>query len=148
MGTFKRIDSSRASQEVARETDRLLLYDRYGSLAYGVILQIIPEPEIAQTVLIDLFSSSQVLSYTEDSRQVSSKIIRLARAKALEARPDGFNKSVSIQEASVNDDMGKLVFDLSFYKGFTIEEIADKLQLSKTNVLSTIYTYFKQQRSS
>lgn len=148
MGALKQSDSSLAAQEVTRGKDCLSLYDRYGSLAYGIILQIIPEPELAQAVLIDLFTSPPLKSYAEEMSPVSRDIIRLARAKALDSRPARLTKSLTIQDAITNDTIGKLVFDLSFYKGYSIEEIATKLQLSKTTVLTLIHDYFKQQRSS
>ncbi|CAN5195845.1 hypothetical protein BH09BAC4_BH09BAC4_46820 [soil metagenome] len=150
MGALKPTDRKRDAQEVMRSADRLSLYDRYGSVAYGIILQIIPEPELAQTVLIDVFSSSQITSLAEASTQAIGPIIRLARAKALEARPrsTALNQAQPIQVPETNVNTEKLVFNLSFYQGYTTEEIADKLQLSQTNVLKTIYTYFKQLRSS
>jgi hypothetical protein len=150
MGALKQTDRKRDAQEVIRSADRLSLYDRYGSIAYGIILQIIPEPELAQTVLIDVFSSPQISSLTESSTQTIGPIIRLARAKALEARPKSIalNQPLPIQVSETNVNTEKLVFNLSFYQGYTTEEIADKLQLSQTNVLKTIYTYFKQLRSS
>ncbi|GAB4050829.1 hypothetical protein [Spirosoma litoris] len=148
MGVLKHIDSSQETQESARGTSNLSLYDRYGSLAYGIILKIIPEPELAQKVLIDLFASLHIKSYTENGHRISIEIIRLARIKALEASPPRSNKFPFVQDTMVNDDLEKLVFDLSFYKGYSTEEIANKLQLSQTNVLSMVYAYFKQQRSS
>ncbi|GAB4032389.1 RNA polymerase sigma factor [Spirosoma jeollabukense] len=150
MGALKQTDRKRDAQEVMRSADRLSLYDRYSAIAYGIILQIIPEPELAQTVLIDVFSSPQINSLAEASTQAIGPIIRLTRAKALEARSNStaLNQPQSIQVPETNVNTEKLVFNLSFYQGYTTEEIADKLQLSPTNVLKTIYTYFKQLRSS
>ena len=143
MGALKQSATHLASQEGNRAVDRLSLYDRYGSIAYGIILQIIPEPELAQTVLIDLFTSPQVKSYTDTPLQAGGEIIRLARAKALQARP-----TIQAPFPVTNDNAEKLVFELSFYQGYTIEEIATKLQLSQTDVLKTIHCYFKKLRSS
>lgn len=150
MSALKKVDRKRDAQEVIRHADRLSLYDRYGSIVYGIILRIIPEPELAQTVLIDVFSSPQISSFTEASKHAIGPIIRLARDKALEARPESIalNQPPPIQVSEPNVNTEKLVFNLSFYQGYTTEEIADKLQLSQTNVLKTIYTYFKQLRSS
>lgn len=148
MGTLKQLHQLPTVEERTPGADCLTLYDRYGGLAYGIILQILPEPEQAQRVLIDLFSSPQVKSYTEFSNRVSGGIIRLAREKALAARPTTLTKSLTIPTITVNDTTDKLVFDLSFYKGHTIDEIADKLQLSRANVLTKISSYFKHHRSS
>ncbi len=142
MGVLKPLHQSPAVEESTPGADCLTLYDRYGGLAYGLILQIIPEPEQAQRILIDLFSSPQVKSYTEFSNRVSCGIIRLAREKALAARPATLTKSLT-----VNDTTDKSAFDLSFYKGHTIDEIADKMQLSRAGVLTKISSYFKHHRS-
>ena len=143
MGALKPLYKSPAIEEITPGADCLTLYDRYGGLAYGIILQIIPEPEQAQRVLVDLFSSLQVKSYTEFSNRVSSGIIRLAREKALAARPPALTKPLT-----VNDTTDKSAFELSFYKGHTIDEIADKMQLSRASVLTKISSYFKHHRPS
>ncbi|GAB3696869.1 hypothetical protein GCM10027592_20490 [Spirosoma flavus] len=123
----------------------LALYDRYGSLVYGIICKIIPEPELAQTVLFELFISPEVKSLTENSGLVSATLIRLARAKALALRP--VRPSVSVSP-SATDDLGVLVFELSFYQGYSVEQVADKLQLTPATVLQLIAQQFKHQRSS
>lgn len=148
MGALKPLHQPPAVEESTPGADCLTLYDRYGGLAYGLILQIIPEPEQAQRILIELFSSSQVKSYTEFSNRVCCSIIRLAREKALAARSATFTKPVAIPAMAVNDTTDKSVFDLSFYKGHTIDEIADKMQLSRASVLTKISAYFKHHRSS
>ncbi|WP_381503932.1 RNA polymerase sigma factor [Spirosoma flavum] len=145
---MKQVYKQPTSQEVIRQADHLALYDRYGSMAYGLILQIIPEPDLAQAVLVDLFTSPQLKSYAETPSQVAGEIIRLARNKALIAKPIHTTPSLSIPVSTTNDNTAKLVFDLSFCQGYTPEAIAEKLQLSRTNVLKSIYTYFKQLRSS
>ncbi|WP_018620023.1 hypothetical protein [Spirosoma luteum] len=148
MGALKPLHQSPTAEESTPSADCLTLYDRYGGLAYGLILQIIPEPEQAQRILIDLFSSPQVKVYTEFSNRVSIGIIRLAREKALAARPPASTKSPTVSTIAVNDTTDKLVFDLSFYKGHTIDEIADKMHLSRASVLTKISSYFKHYRPS
>ncbi len=148
MGIMKQVYRQPTSQEIIRQADHLSLYDRYGSMAYGIILQIIPEPELAQTVLVDLFTSPQIKSCAEMSSHATSEIIRLARSKAIAARLAPVAASQSISTSTTNDNTEKLVFDLSFCQGYTLEAIAEKLQLSHTNVLKFIYTYFKHLRSS
>lgn len=125
----------------------LALYDRYGSLVYGIICKIIPEPELAQTVLFDLFISPEVKYLTESPRLVSATLIRLARTKALAVRPVTLRQSLSVSP-STSDDLGALVFELSFYQGYSVEQVADKLQLTPANVLQLIALQFKHQRPS
>ena len=148
MAASKQLHQLSTIKASAPGADCLTLYDCYGGLAYGIILQILPEPEQAQRVLIDLFSSPQVKAYTEFSNRVSSGIIRLAREKALAARPITLTKPLISSPTAVNDTTDKSVFDLSFCKGYTVDEIADKLQLSRAIVLTKISSYFKHHRSS
>ncbi|AKD54114.1 hypothetical protein [Spirosoma radiotolerans] len=151
---MKQAEKRQTSQEVIRHADQLTLYDRYGSMAYGVILRIIPEPERAQAVLIDLFSSPQLLACAEIPTHTAGEIIRLARAKALAAKCVAPVSSLTLSDSDVNghfdtnDNVENIVFDLSFCQGYSLEAIAEKLQLSRTNVLKSIYTYFKHLRSS
>jgi hypothetical protein len=145
---MKQVERKITSQEVIRHKDQLTLYDRYGSMAYGIILRIIPDPESAQAVLIDLFSSPELKACAEVPAHTAGEIIRLARIKALAAKPDSTTFVPTRPDSDTNDNLEKLVFDLSFCQGYSPETIAEKLQLSRTNVLKSIYTYFKNLRSS
>lgn len=151
---MKQAEKTQTSQEVIRHADHLTLYDRYSSMAYGVILRIIPEPERAQTVLIDLFSSPQLTVCAEIQTHTAGEIIRLARLKALAAKPGDpvsspiLSNSATNGHFDTNDTIENIVFDLSFCQGYSPEAIAEKLQLSRTNVLKSIYTYFKHLRTS
>ncbi|WP_461135949.1 hypothetical protein [Spirosoma lituiforme] len=151
---MKQVEQKQTSPEVIRRVGQLTLYDRYGSMAYGVILRIIPEPEPAQAVLIDLFSSPQLREYAGTSSHTAGEIIRLARQKALTARSTATLSSPIVTDSTrnrnfaANDNVENTVFELSFCQGYSTDAIAEKLQLSQTNVLKSIYTYFKQLRSS
>lgn len=130
-----------------------MLYDQYGPMAYGIILRIIPEPEQAQAVLVDLFSSPQLREFSETPAHIAGEIIRLARLKALAARsatilPPRSSNSTINNAFNANDNLENIVFNLSFCQGYSTDAIAEKLQLTRTNVLRSIYTYFKQLRSS
>ncbi|UFH56124.1 hypothetical protein [Spirosoma sp. KNUC1025] len=149
MGSLEQVNTKNTSPEVLTKADRLALYDKYSSMAYGVILPILPEPELAQTVLVDLFASLQLTIGTRVPTAI--EIIRLARTKALAAKPMLIQQaSVSNPIVAVNDGMSrtKRIFNLSFCQGYSIETIAEQLQLSQTNVLKEFYTYFKHLRSS
>lgn len=145
---MKQVEKQSASQEVSRQVDALTLYDRYGSMAYGIILRIIPEPETAQTVLIDLFASPPLRSLTNVTARTAGEIIRLARTKALAAKSDVNTSAPPVLAYVANDNTPKLVFDLLFTQAYTPEAFADKLQLSRSTVLESIYTHFKHLRSS
>lgn len=134
---------------VAPRLDRLALYDQYGSVAYGIILQILPQPHLAQEVLVDLFASPELGGYQYQPSGMALAIVRLARARALATK----EKQASVPafaEGSMTTtaDLPKLIFDLSFCQGCTPEQIAERLHLSKADVLVGIHTYFKKIRQS
>ncbi len=145
---MKQVEKKSTSQEVIKQADHLTLYDRYGSMAYGIILRIIPQPQAAQSILIDLFSSPELTACVNDPLHAAGEIIRLARTKALAARPVSEDPADSKPASTTNDTVEKVVFDLSFCQGYTPDAIAEKLQLSRTNVLKFIYSYFRDLRSS
>lgn len=151
---MKQAEKTQTSQEVIRHADHLTLYDRYSSMAYGIILRIIPEPERAQAVLIDLFSSPQLNECAEIQAHAAGEIIRLARVKALAAKPADQLSSPNLSTSDTNgrfdtnDNIENIVFDLSFFQGYSLEAVGEKLQLPRTNVLKSIYAYFKHLRSS
>lgn len=133
--------------DITERANRLALYDRYGSMAYGLILRIIPEPVLAQTVLIDLFSSPQLMPVSGVATPTGAEIIRLARLKALAAKAESVAAAPSsFSGTSATTD--KVIFDLSFSQGYSLETIAENLQVPRTNVLKSIYAYFQYLRSS
>ncbi|GAB4022297.1 hypothetical protein [Spirosoma koreense] len=149
MGALKRINIDSAYREVSGAVDQLALYDKYSAMAYGIILTIIPEPEVAQKVLMDLFASPPLSACPE--APTAGEIIRLARTKALAAKSVSVNLPDSpIPFAQSNDavNIAEIVFNLSFCQGYTPEAVAEKLNLSTTNVFKAFYSYFKHLRSS
>lgn len=148
MSIFKRVRPESISSEKLTDADRLALYEQYSSMAYGVILCIIPEPELAQTVLIDLFGSSLAKSPTGEP--TAGEIIRLARAKALTVRHASISTTQDSTPLAANDTMNlaTIVFNLAFCQGYSREAIAEKLNLSPANVLKALHAYFKELRSS
>jgi hypothetical protein len=135
------------SLDATKRATLFAMYDRYGSMAYGIILRIIPEPERAQAVLIDLFSSPPLTPLADLTTPTGSEIVRLARMKALMARSESSAQPPS-SVTNTNDTAEKVVFDLSFSQGYSLEAISDKLHMPRTNVLKSIYTYFQYLRSS
>ncbi len=151
MGNIERVDNSQYQRQVSKPTDQLGLYDAYGSVAYGVILQILPQVNLAQEVLIDLFSSPELTAGLEQPGSIAVHIIRLARTKALAAKTKSTATDVpSFPNESVTTtaDLPKLIFTLSFCEGCTPEQIAEQLHISKSDVLTAIHTHFKSFRPS
>lgn len=151
---MKQAEQKQTSPEITEHRNHLRLYDRYGPMAYGIILRIVPEPDQAQAVLVDLFSSPQLREHVETPAHTAGEIIRLARLKALAVRsattlsPPMLSSSAINNAPGANDNVENVVFDLSFCQGYSTDAIAEKLQLTRNNVLKSIYTYFRQLRSS
>ncbi|MFY7828690.1 MAG: hypothetical protein ACOVQ4_16295 [Flectobacillus sp.] len=126
-------------------SDYLSLYDQYGALAYGVILQIIPNEQLAQEVLVSLFSSASLQGCNENVVNKTICIIRNARAKAVEYKSKyASSTSPPINEGQVSEDtLPKLVFELSFKQGLKPEVIAEKLNITRERVLKAFNEYFK-----
>ena len=128
----------------------LEVYDKYGAMAYGIILQIIPQPHLAQEILISVFSSPQLQACNSYPFTFAVCVIKLARAKAVEAK----RKLVSIAQDSAGNTFTKgdrspqVIFDLAFRQGFTPDEVAQKLDISKSEVLRAFHDFFKSYRNS
>jgi len=127
----------------------LLLYDQYGAMAYGVILQIIPQEQLAQEVLIELFNSLPLLNCPEGISDAIC-IIRNARTKALEFK-NRLNASLLSNEdtnSSGSDSLPNMIFNLAFKQGLSLEIIAVKLGLSKEATMKAISNHVKSFRKS
>jgi hypothetical protein len=119
-------------------------------MAYGVILQIIPQKKLAQEVLLDVFASPQLLGNLSNSTNPAIQIIRLTRAKALAAREKATELGIHFSEPTLttNEFSPAYVFDLSFRQGYSLEAIAEQLGVSKPEVLKAIREYIHTFRQS
>ncbi|GGM99714.1 hypothetical protein GCM10010967_37140 [Dyadobacter beijingensis] len=124
----------------------LEVYDLYGSMAYGIILQILPQVHLAQEVLVSVFSSPQLQSCNSYPFTFAACVIKLARAKAVEAKRK-LTALAPIGEHTSGDASPQSIFDLAFRQGFTPEEVAGKLNISKSEVLRSFHEFFKSYRN-
>ncbi|MFD2571618.1 hypothetical protein ACFSUS_13315 [Spirosoma soli] len=146
MNKLERFGAKSASQGVMPGVDRIALYDQYGSMAYGIILRILRQPEIAQQVLVDLFASPELASSGDFIKNPAVTIIRLARQKALDVQsPTVKETPPSFQE---KEKLSDLIFDLSFRQGYTPEAVAQQLQISYTDVMQAIRDHFAYLRNA
>jgi len=128
----------------------LEIYDTYGAMAYGIILQIIPQAHLAQEVLISVFSSPQLQSCNSYPFTFAVCIIKLARAKAVEAK----RKLMAVPSPTLDisydasDKSPQRIFDLAFCQGFSPEEVAAKLKISKPEVLRSLHAFFELHRDA
>ena len=126
--------------------DHLSLYNQFGSIAYGIILKIIPHERVAQDVLIDVFTSSQLPQLPAATNPLVG-IVRVARIKALEAKERLSNQPVlSELKYHPNDITPELIFNLSFHQGYSVEAIALQFAMDKSEVLKAIREYIKSFR--
>lgn len=144
----KRIIDKPAEKNAVSRTEQLTLYDRYGAMAYGVITQIIPQTDIAQNVLIDLFASPDIGSLPDSPSQTACAIVRMARARALRAKPVDPPALMGLKpDPDPNVNLPELVFNLSFKKGFKLDAIAERLELTYFDVLKAIREHVKSIRT-
>ncbi|GAB3640455.1 hypothetical protein [Spirosoma arcticum] len=148
MWFLKRFNRKSIANEPVSYTDQLTLYDQYGAMAYGIIIQIVPQPAIAQTVLIDLFTSTQVKLVRESPTNTACAIVRMARMKALEAKSAQSSVSISAEpQSGSTDNLPKLIFDLSFIRGINPEALAERLEMTYWDVLKALREHVKFMRT-
>jgi hypothetical protein len=130
--------------------DQRALYDRFGAMAYGIILQILPQPHLAQEALLEVFTSSQLLTFSNTSINPAILIIRIARTKALE-----FKEKIREREATNSEPFfltssysPEFIFDLSFRQGYSFEAISEHSGLSKPELLKAVRDFFQGFRRS
>lgn len=126
----------------------LEVYDKYAAMAYGIILQILPQPHLAQEVLVSVFSSPQLQACNSYPFSYVACIIKLARAQAVEAKRKLISITPSSDHVSQMNTSPEEIFELSFRQGFTPEEVAAKLNISKSEVLRSFHEYFKLYRNA
>ncbi|GAB3490711.1 hypothetical protein GCM10027341_02810 [Spirosoma knui] len=149
MNKLERLGAKSTSQGVGPETDRIALYDKYGSIAYGIILRIVRQPDIAQRVLVEMFASTELRTSTTITANPATTIIRIARERALAARPRELQDTpVSADSNSTkHENLGALIFDLTFCQGCKPELVAEKLQITHTDVMKAIRDHFAYLRN-
>jgi len=148
------------------------LYDHYSGALYGVIRQIVTDTETANDVLQESFVNiwKRIDSYDESKGRLFTWMINVARNAAIDkTRSKGFQQSqrqVSISNETEHpgvrpgmDDYGlkKLIcnlkaeqrqlIDLSYFQGFTHEQIAQALDIPLGTVKTRIRTALTQLRA-
>jgi len=148
------------------------LYEHYSGALYGVIKQIIGELELSNDVLQETFVNiwRRIESYDENKGRLFTWMLNVARNAAIDkTRSKGFQQSQrqmpldgDVIQASVRpeiDDYGlkKLIFklkdeqrlliDLSYFQGFTHEQIATALHIPLGTVKTRIRSALTQLRA-
>jgi len=91
-----------------------------------------------------MFSSPELQQYVNYPGNTAVAIVRLARAKALEAkaRLQGPLPQPIEPGTAAKGSLPEVVFELAFRQSCSIDTIAEKLQLQKADVLKAIHDYF------
>lgn len=119
-------------------------------MAYGVILQILPQAHLAQEALLEVFTSAQLASFANGSGNPAITIIRLARSKALELKAKAKERDAAIAEpmTSVGGYSPEFIFDLSFRQGYSFEAISEQFGLSKPEITKAVRDFIHLFRRS
>ena len=145
------------------------LYEHYAGALYGVIRQIVVDPELANDVLQESFLNiwRRMDSYDEKKGRLFTWMLNIARNAAIDKlRSKGYQqeqKQIPLDgetiQASVRpgiDDYGlkkiihklrdeqRLLIDLSYFQGYTHEQIASVLHIPLGTVKTRIRTALTQ----
>ena len=144
------------------------LYDRYSKALFSIILPIIPQQELAEDVLQEVFVKiwQNIQSYDETKGRLYTWMLNIARNLSIDrTRSKYFNNRSKTTELSENvynvrqveirmDDVGlkktlsnlpeenRRLLELAYFQGYTQEEISKILNIPlgtvKTRIRSTI----------
>ena len=144
------------------------LYDRYSKALFSIILPIIPQQELAEDVLQEVFVKiwQNIQSYDETKGRLYTWMLNIARNLSIDrTRSKDFNNRSKTTELSENvynvrqveirmDDVGlkktlsnlpkenRRLLELAYFQGYTQEEISKILNIPlgtvKTRIRSTI----------
>ncbi|RRB02106.1 hypothetical protein [Larkinella rosea] len=150
MNEFDRSNGNGALRQQQTPVDQRALYDRFGAMAYGVILQILPQTHLAQEALLQVFTSTQLASFSNTTVNPAISIIRVARSKALELKGRLMERDTACQEpfSSTGSYSPESVFDLSFRQGYSFEVISEQSGLSKPELLKAVRDFIHVFRRS
>lgn len=151
------------------------LYDNYSGALYGVISQVVPDTETANDVLQEVFINvwRKMDQYDASKGRLFTWMLNIARNAAIDKlRSKGYQENLKNQpiDETVNagmagnmgpktDDVGlkrlltklkeehRQLIDLSYFQGFTHEEIARMLNIPLGTVKTRIRTALSQLRT-
>lgn len=175
MGTKQLYDERELVTALRQKDDQAFgyLYDHYAGALYSVIKQIVTDVEVGNDVLQETFVNiwRRIEQYDESKGRLFTWMLNIARNAAIDkTRSKGFQQSSKVQplvdgdgvHPSVKpgvDDYGlkkvlaklkeeqRLLIDLSYYQGYTHEQIAKALDIPLGTVKTRIRSALTQLRS-
>jgi len=149
------------------------LYDFYSKALFSIILQIIPQQEIAEDVLQEVFLKiwQNIVSYDASKGRLYTWMLNITRNQAIDrTRSKEFNNRAKTTELEENvykdrqavdagiDDVGlkktlstlpeesRMLLELAYFQGYTQEEISKILNIPLGTVKTRIRTTIIQLR--
>lgn len=150
------------------------LYDNYSGALYGIVNAVVTDKEVANDVLQNVFINiwRKIESYDASKGRLFTWMLNIARNAAIdELRSKGYNnsiKNISLPENNeiagavtgpAIDDVGlkkvlgqlkgelRVLVDMSYFRGFTHEEIARSLDIPLGTVKTRIRSALTQLRT-
>jgi RNA polymerase sigma factor (sigma-70 family) len=175
LGTKQTYDERELVTALRRKDDQAFgyLYDHYSGALYTVVKQVVGDAEVSNDVLQETFVNiwRKIELYDEGKGRLFTWMLNIARNAAIDkTRSKGFQQSSKLQpiadgdgvHASVKpgvDDYGlkrvlqklkdehRLLIDLSYYQGYTHEQIAKALDIPLGTVKTRIRSALTQLRT-
>jgi len=149
------------------------LYDNYGGALYGIVKQIVGDGEIGNDVLQEVFVSiwRKIDSYDSSKGRLFTWMLNIARNAAIDkTRSKNYQQSLKLMPISDNelshpiirpgyDDYGlkkvihklkdeqRMLIDLSYFQGFTHDQIARALNIPLGTVKTRLRSALTQLRT-
>jgi len=149
------------------------LYDNYGDALYGIVKQIVSDGEIGNDVLQEVFVSiwRKIDSYDSSKGRLFTWMLNISRNAAIDkTRSKNYQQSLNIVPITDNelshpiirlgyDDYGlkkvihklkdeqRMLIDLSYYQGFTHDQIAKALNMPIGTVKTRLRSALTQLRT-
>lgn len=141
------------------------LYDRYSKALFSIILQVIPQQELAEDVLQEVFIKiwQNIKSYDETKGRLYTWMLNIARNQAIDrtrskdfnnrSKTTGLSETVYNQQKAVEskvDDIGlkkilsnlpeenRKLLELAYFQGYTQDEISKMLNIPLGTVKTRI----------
>lgn len=175
MGTTQTYDERELVAALRRKDEQAFsyLYDHYAGALYNVVKQVVMDADVSSDVLQEIFVNiwRRIEQYDESKGRLFTWMLNIARNAAIDkTRSKGFQQSsrvlplldgetVYASERPGMDDYGlkkvlgklkdeqRLLIDLSYFQGYTHEQIAKALDMPLGTVKTRIRSALTQLRS-
>jgi RNA polymerase sigma factor (sigma-70 family) len=175
LGTRQQYDEAELVAALRRKDDGAFgyLYDHYAGTLYNVVRQIVDDADTSSDVLQEAFVNiwRKIDLYDESKGRLFTWMLNIARNAAIDkTRSKGFQQSSKLQPLADGDgshpsirpgvddyglkkvlaklkDEQRLLIDLSYFQGYTHEQIAKALDIPLGTVKTRIRSALTQLRS-